>query len=492
MARRHTHGNVAARMGRWSAAHWKTATFGWLALVLAAFAVGGAVGTKSLDPNAAGPGQSGRMDRILDAGFEQPAGESVLVQSGSLRTTDPAFRAAIADVVSSLSGVHEVEHVHAGRVAPGGRAALVDFEIRGDPDTAAERIGPVIDRVEALQHAHPKLFVGEFGDASAQKGVETAYGEDLAKAGLLSLPLTLIILAVAFGALVAAGIPLLLALTAVFATFGLLALPSQVLPMAMQAPAIVLLIGLAVGVDYSMFYLRRWREERAAGRAPEAALEAAAATSGRSVLVSGLTVITAMAGMFLTGDRTFASLGVATIMVVAIAVLGSLTVLPALISKLGDRVERGRLAFVGRRAAVEGRLWSAIVDRVLRRPALSAALAGGLLVALAIPALQLHMVQPGPETFPHSLAVVQAYERMQQAFPGKALPATVVVKAPDVNAPVVRGAIGLAMKRSARCHQPSPLSTGWLAGLPVASSPISVARAVGRGVGARTSNGPGS
>src|SRR5580765_6037423 len=104
--------NVAARMGRWSAAHWKTATFGWLALVLAAFAVGGAVGTKSLDPNAASPGQSGRMDRILDAGFEQPAGESVLVQSGSLRTTDPAFRAAIADVVSSLSGVHEVEHVH--------------------------------------------------------------------------------------------------------------------------------------------------------------------------------------------------------------------------------------------------------------------------------------------------------------------------------------------------------------------------------------------
>ena len=177
----------------------------------------------------------------------------------------------------------------------------------------------------------------------------TAYENDLGKAGLLSLPVTLIILVVAFGALVAAGIPLLLALTAVFATFGLIALPSHVFPVAMQAPALVLLIGLAVGVDYSMFYLKREREERAAGRSERAALEAAAATSGRSVLISGLTVIVAMAGMFLTGDSTFASLGVAAIMVVAIAMLGSLTVLPALLSKLGDRVDRGRVPLVGRR-----------------------------------------------------------------------------------------------------------------------------------------------
>ena len=106
----------------------------------------------------------------------------------------------------------------------------------------------------------------------------------------------------AFGALVAAGIPLLLALTAVLATFGLIALPSHLIPVAFEAPAMVLLIGLAVGVDYSMFYLKRERQERAAGKSPEAALEAAAATSGRSVLISGLTVMGAMAGMFLTGD----------------------------------------------------------------------------------------------------------------------------------------------------------------------------------------------
>jgi len=458
--------NLAARMGRWSADHWKTATFGWIAFVLVAFALGGAVGTKMIDPNTGGPGESGRMDRILDAGFKQPAGESVLVESSSLTTSDAAFTAAIEDVVARVSGLAVVQDVrspldegNAGQISKDGHAALVEFEIRGEADQAAEEIGPVLAQVDEAQRAHPQLTIGEFGDASAVDAIDTAFAADLEKAGLLSLPITLVILVVAFGALVAAGIPLLLALTAVFATFGLVALPSHVIPVAPQAGAIVLLVGLAVGVDYALFYLRRAREERAAGRSERAALEIAAATSGRSVLISGLTVMTAMAGMFLTGDPIFASFGLATIMVVAIAVLGSLTVLPALLSKLGDRVDRVRIPLVSRlrRDSGEGRIWGAIVDRVLRRPLLSALLAGGLLVALAIPALQLRMVQPGPDTFPRSLPAVQTYDRMQAAFPGTALPANVVVKAPDVNAPLVQDAIQRLEERalaSGRMHEP--------------------------------------
>jgi len=457
--------NIAARMGRWSATHWKTATFGWLAFVAVAFGIGGMVGMKSIDADTPGPGESGRMDRILDAGFPQPAGENVLVQSPSLRATDPEFRAAVADVVAALSKLEVVQHVrsplvpgNAGQISPDRHAALVGFQIRGDPDTAVDRIGPVLDRVEELQQAHPRLFIGQFGDASKIDALTTAYADDLGKAGLLSLPVTLAILLVAFGALVAAGIPLLLALTAVFATFGLIAIPSQVFPVAMQAPALVLLVGLAVGVDYSMFYLKREREERAAGRSERAALEAAAATSGRSVLVAGLTVIVAMAGMFLTGDETFVSLGIAAITVVAIAVLGSLTVLPALLSRLGDKVERGRVPFVGRRrTAGESRFWGAIVDRVLRRPLLSAVLAGGFLLALAAPALQLRMAMAGPDTFPQSLPVVQAYTKMQQSFPGTALPANVVVKAPNVKAPAVQDAIRQLEQQalaSGRMHEP--------------------------------------
>jgi uncharacterized membrane protein YdfJ with MMPL/SSD domain len=462
----HTKLNLAARMGRWSAGHWKTATFGWLALVAVAFAIGGAVGTNFIDPNTSGPGESGRMDKILDAGFKQPAGESVLVQSRTLRTSDPAFAAAIADVARRVAGVPAVQNVRSpldpgreGQIAEDGHSALVEFEIRGDKDTAVDKIEPVLAAVEEAQRAHPDVYVGEFGDASVEDGIQTAFAKDLEKAGLFSLPITLAILVVAFGALVAAGIPLLLALTAVFATFGLVALPSQFMPVAEQAGALVLLIGLAVGVDYSMFYLKREREERARGRSEREALEIAAATSGRSVLVSGFTVMVAMAGMFLTGDATFASFGLATIMVVGLAMLGSLTVLPAVLSRLGDKVDRARVPFVRRLARTdgEGRIWGAIVDRVLRRPLLSAVVSGGLLVALALPALELRMVSPGTDTFPQSLPVVKAYDRMQQAFPGAALPASVVVEAPNVNAPAVREAIDRLERRAlatGRMHEP--------------------------------------
>ena len=442
--------NLAARMGSWSAAHWKTATFGWLGLVVVAFAVGGQVGTKQIDPNAKGPGESGRMDKILDAGFKQPAGESILIQNRSLQTGTPAFAAAVDDVVARLSKVAVVRNVQAPKIAGNRHAVLIDFDISGDKDTAADRLDPVLTSVGDAGKAHPSFFVGEFGGASAANGVDSAFADDLKSAGVYSIPLTLIILVVAFGALVAAGIPLLLALTAIFATFGLAALPSHVIPLAQEAFAVVLLIGLAVGVDYSLFYLRREREERAAGRSPEAALEVAAATSGRSVLISGLTVMVAMGGLFLTGDATFASFGYATIIVVALAMLGSLTVLPALLSKLGDRVDRFHVPLVRRRrrSSREGGAWGGIVDVVLRRPLLSASLAGGLLIALAIPALQMHMATPGPDTFPQKLAVVKTYDRMQQEFPGNALPANVVIKTSNVNAPTVRNAIAALERRA--------------------------------------------
>src|SRR5580765_4587206 len=449
--------NLAARMGRWSAAHWKKATFGWLAFVLVAFALGSMGGVTMVDQNAPGPGESGRMQKILDDGFKQPAGEIVLIQSRSARVGDPAFTAAVRDVVARVSTLAAVQNVrsplargNAGQIAKDGRSVLVNFDIRGDKDKAADKIGPVLQTVAAAQEAHPGFVIGEFGDASARNGVETAYGDDLAKAGTLSLPVTLLILVLTFGSLVAAGIPLLLALTAVIATFGLIALPSHVLPVAFEAPAMVLLIGLAVGVDYSMFYLKRERQERAAGKSSEAALEAAAATSGRSVLISGLTVMGAMAGMFLTGDQTFASLGFATILVVAMAVLGSLTVLPAVLSRLGDNVDRLRVPFVGRRGRGdgEGRIWGAIVDRVLRRPALSAAVSAGVLLALALPALQLSLAPQGAESFPKSLTVMKTYHRMQQAFPGTALPANVVVQASSVRTPAMQQAIAQLKHRA--------------------------------------------
>jgi uncharacterized membrane protein YdfJ with MMPL/SSD domain len=457
--------NLAARAGRWSAAHWKTATFGWIAFVIAALVIGGAVGTKQLGDNEGIPGESGRMEKILDESFQRPAGETVLIQSDTLTTDSRAFESAIGDVTRRVSSIPAVTNVRSpleratsDQISADRHSAIVRFDIRGNPDQAVDKIDPVIATVDEAKAANSQLFIGAFGDATADKGIGDSVASDLERAGLLSLPVTIVILIIAFGALVAAGIPLLLALTGVLATMGLLAIPSQIWPVDDSVSAVVLLIGLAVGVDYSLFYLKREREERAAGRSESAALAAAAATSGRAVLISGLTVMAAMAGMFLTGDKTFSSFAMAAIMVVAIAVLGSLTVLPALLSRLGDRVNKARVPFLYRlQRPSGGRGWSWILDRVLRRPVVSVVVSAGILVALALPALGMKTVVPGAEALPKGLEAVQVYDRLQRAFPGEAEPAAVVVKAPSIDAPEVQAAIENLRARaldSGRIHKP--------------------------------------
>jgi RND superfamily putative drug exporter len=229
-------------------------------------------------------------------------------------------------------------------------------------------------------------------------------------------------------------------------TIGLLGPVSRLHELSDVVAQVVILVGLAVGVDYAMFYLRREMEERDKGNSPEAALDIAAATSGRAVLISGFTVMTAMAGMFLAGNPIFASFGVGTILVVGVAMLGSVTVLPAVLSFLSQKgwTEKGRVPWVAKRrhaAKGESRIWGAVLSRVLRRPLVSAVLAGGLLIGLTIPALGMEFKNPGIDGYSRSLPIMQTYDRIEAAFPGGAVPAVVAVKAKDVTTPTVRAAI---------------------------------------------------
>ena len=264
--------NLAGRMGRWSAHHRKTAIFGWLGFVVVAFVVGNMVGATKIDNNTSGVGESGRADRILDAGFKQPAGETVLIQSETRRCKRSCVPGRRRRCRREGVGVRLRRRTFARRPSPatrvrsrrtGARRSSTSTS-RATRSTRRSKINPVVDAVADIQKANPQFFVGEFGDASTDKQIEGAFLDDLAKAGMLSLPVTLIILVVVFGSLVAAGIPLLLALTAIFATFGLIAIPSSLVPIDETVYELILLIGLAVGVDYSMFYLKREREERAA------------------------------------------------------------------------------------------------------------------------------------------------------------------------------------------------------------------------------------
>ena len=432
--------NVAGRAGKWSAEHRRIAILGWLAFVVAAIALGSAIGTKHISQNSNGVGESGRADKVLHDQFPRPAGEQVLVQSGTLTARDPAFQAALRDVVARLSALNTVQNVRSpltpanhNEISKDGHSVLVKFDITGKSDSADQRVGQSLAATAAAQRAHPGMLIQQAGDASANKALNKSFSDDFSKARTISIPLTLIILVFAFGALVAAGIPVLLAITGVGATLGLVAAVSHIAAVDPSVSEVVLLIGMAVGVDYSLFYMRREREERAAGLDEQAALQAAAATSGRSVMVSGFTVMAAMAGMYLAGNRTFASMATGTILVVAVAVLGSLTVLPALLSKLGDRVMLGRVPYVARRreSRAEPRLWGAVVDRVLRHPAVAVATAGGVVVALAIPAFGLHTSVPGLQGLPSGLPIVKTLNRIEQAFPGGPTPASVVIQAPD-------------------------------------------------------------
>jgi uncharacterized membrane protein YdfJ with MMPL/SSD domain len=452
------HANTfAARAGRWSAKHRKTAIWGWIAFVVVAFVIGGAIGVKK-PSDYVGPGDSGRADQLALDHFPKDQSESVLIQApkgGSAQGA--AVRNAVDDTIAAVRGkaaVAEVKSPYAkgneSQIAKDGRSVLVTFKVRGDQDKADDAITPIVDAVHRVQAQNRGVFVGEFGGASADKALSKSFQDDFKKAEKLSLPITLVILIVAFGALVAAGIPLLLGLSAVMATLGLVALPSQIVPMDDMISSIILLIGLAVGVDYTLFYLRREREEKAKGAGKIEAVHTAAATSGRAVLVSGFTVMAAMAGMLLAGDRTFTSLGIGAIMVVAIAMIGSLTVVPAMLAWLGDRVDKGRVPFLHRlrRSDGDSRVWGAVLARVLKRPALSAGLAAALLIALAVPAFSMHTVQTGTDDLPRKLEVMKVYDRMQAAFPGGQIPAVVAVEARDVTTPQVASAVK-ALERNA-------------------------------------------
>jgi RND superfamily putative drug exporter len=456
-----TSGPVVERIAGWSARHRKTALFGWLLLVVGAVMISSMLGTKNL--NSYDPGQAGRAERVLSRpGVVQPASETVLIQArGGTRTVaaDPEIRQAIRQVTAALGAMPNAATGIQSPLGTGGsklisrdgRSALVTFNVAGNPDNADQTVVPAERAVAAVQATHPGLRVAESGQASVDRATNSIISSDFRHAEVTSVPITLVLLLCVFGALIAAGIPLLLAGTAVVSAISLLAIPSRWLPVGSTTSSVVLLVGMAVGIDYSLFYLRREREERAKGADTYTAVRRAAATSGRAIVVSGLTVMISLAGLFLTGIDVFSGLAVGTIMVVGITVLGSLTALPAALSLLGSWVDRGRIPFLGRRrtAARPSRVWSALARRVVARPVLFGGTAALALAALAVPAASMRLADPGLHDLPTNIPVVQSLLATQRAFPGGPTPAEVVVTGDNLTGPAVRHAITALQGRAA-------------------------------------------
>jgi len=443
---------VVQRVAGWSARHSKIAVFGWLLLVVAAVAVGQRVGTGNVPSYDAG--QAGQAERVLNEPVvQQPDTESVLIQArpGQTLGSDPEFRHAVNVVVATLRRLPQsAADIQSPFTSPGlakGRSALVTFNVAGNPNNDDQAVVPAMNAIAALRV--PGMSIAEAGAATLDRATGNIASHAFHQAELTSVPISLVLLLIVFGALIAAGIPLLLAGTAVISAIALLAIPSRWLPVDSTTSSVVLLVGMAVGIDYSLFYLRRVREERAAGRGTREALHIAAGTSGRAIAVSGLTVMISLAGLFLTGIDVFQGLAVGTIMVVAVAVLGSLTFLPGLLSMLGTWTDRGRVPFLGKRrtAARESRFWGTLARAVTRRPLAWGGTAAIALLALAAPVLSLHLQDPSvSQDLPSNVPVIRTLDAIYQTFPGGPAPAEVVVTGQDLGGRQVAAAV-TAMNR---------------------------------------------
>ncbi|NLT06563.1 MAG: MMPL family transporter, partial [Solirubrobacterales bacterium] len=379
-----------------------------------------------------------------------------------VRSPDPAATAAATAALERRArAIATVAAVRGPADAPelsraGGRSALVQVTLRGDPDDAGEHVAPLTDAVAAVAAAHPDARLHQTGVGTFDEAIGEVVEDDLRKAELISLPIALVILFLAFGALVAAAVPVFLGLTSVIAAFGGLGLISQVAPVDEATTSLVVLLGLAVGVDYSLFYVRREREERRAGRGERAALDATAATVGRAVVVSGLTVMVALSGLLITGMPVFTSMALGTMLVVAIAVVGSLTALPATLALLGDRIDRGRLPFMGRgrkrgglgdragshagaavpgqAARVAGGAWGRLARATTRRPAVWLTIAACLLGSLAVSALALDTSESGIGLHEDERVMVDL-RAVERAFPGTPAGADLVVTGARLDGP---------------------------------------------------------
>ncbi|MFF0574131.1 MMPL family transporter [Streptosporangium saharense] len=414
------------RVAAWSAAHPWRAIIGWLVFVVLCLGAGIAAGTRNAGTEDYWIGEAGRAEEIAtSAGLERRPVEYVLIRPGRETSTQAAAR----DVTARMKRLPEVENVGPPARSADGTTLLIAVTMKGPELDARQHVDPLLAQTAEVQRDHPGLVVEQTGSASISKGVNQQRGEDLALSEAISFPVTLVTLLVVFGSVLMAAVPLLLALSSIAAAMGLSMLVSHLLPDAGVGNNVILLIGMAVGVDYTLFYLKREREERAraGGRlSPRAVVELAAATSGRAVVVSGLAVLVSTATLYLAADVVFSSLATGTVLVVLVAMASSVTVLPALLVRIGQRAERRaeRRALRGlppRRGRERGaggeRLWRTLLRPAERHPVLTLVVAVLVMIVLALPALGMELRVLNRDSHSREIPALRIHDRMTTAFP---------------------------------------------------------------------------
>ncbi|MHB9758236.1 MMPL family transporter [Streptomyces sp. BYX5S] len=439
--------NYPVRMARWSAGHPWRAIAGWFLFVVLCLGGGIAVGGNAATSADFGVGEAGRAEAIArEGGLAQRPVERVLIEArGGGRLDREAGGGVADDVAERMRTLPEVRSVAEPVWSKDGRAVRVDVTMKGAELEGKKHVDPLRAQTAAAQKAHPELRVEETGGPSISQGVDKLRGSDLSRTEMIALPITLLTLLLVFRSVAMAAVPLLLALSAIVASIGLSMLASHVFPDAGVGTNIILLIGLAVGVDYTLFYLKREREERARSGgelSSRALVEIAAATSGRAVVLSGLAVAVSSATLYLADDVIFSSIATAAILVTLVAVVSSLTVLPALLVKIGARAER-RAARRPRKAkaATKPVRPNALLRLTARRPGAVLLVAVAAMLALAAPLFGMKLTDMGRETHSRQTQSMPTFDRLNAAFPEVKAGHQVLVRAAAGRADEVAGAL---------------------------------------------------
>ncbi|MFI1362294.1 MMPL family transporter [Streptomyces griseochromogenes] len=463
--------SLTVRMARWSAGHPWRALVGWLLFVALCLGVGSAVGTHNAKTADYRVGEAGRAEAMAAEGhLDRLSTEQILISARSHsrpRTSGgtpvgapdegPAASAA-HELTARMRRLPEVAEVADPVRSSDGHVLMVEVALKGEELDADHKVGALLAQTRAVQRAHPELLVQETGSPSVSKGADQQRDDDLALSEKISLPLTLVTLLIVFGSLTMAAVPLLLALSSIAGAIGLAMVASHLTPDAGVGKNVILMIGLAVGVDYTLFYLKREREERArsGGRlGTEALVELAAATSGRAVVVSGLAVVASTATLYLASDVIFSSLATGTVVVVLVAVASSLTALPALLTVLGRRAERRarRRAEHGKPSRRlggrdDGRFWSALLRPAARHPLATLCCSLLALLALVLPLSGLKITEMGRDTHSRAIPAMRVYDRLNAEFPERRVTHQVVVQAPASRSAEVTGELRALARRA--------------------------------------------
>ena len=457
--------NLIGSIAAWSAAHrWWVIAASVMMFVLTIFVMG-AVETKILDYN--GEGEAAEGAQLVEDGFEfnSMPSEQLVFSNPSLDVQSSVFRATVESLIGQLTDMPEVESAVSyydtdspEMVSEDGHVVLAQVTIAGATDLADEKIEAVLDAVYAANADAPDFQISMAGMTSLEYELGEIDEEDFASMIIITMILALSLMLIAFRGVVAAFIPLVLAIGSIFTALGLAALVSQIYPMVDFLAQVVLLMGMAVGVDYSLFIVSRYRNERKAGKPKMEAIAAASNTTGRAVFYAGVTVLLSLAGLIFTGTDIFISMAIGVIIVVLVALIASLTLLPAMLAVLGDKVDALRLPFIGRDSGNNGGIWTALTNRVLAKPAIFAAVTTTVLVAVAIPAFSLDLsFARGSDAFHDAVPGKKALQLLEDNFSaGLASPAYVVVEAADINAPAIQGSVDKMIHALAQDDRYSP------------------------------------